>query len=88
MGYDKLRDFWKSGNDDRLVIMRKKKVGAIVIKKWLVTSIDKDMNNLGVYPDFFVKQISEDPRFVKIYENQDILIFSVPPAVQGETGSK
>jgi hypothetical protein len=87
MGYDKLRDFWKADNEQRLATLRKRKVGAIVVKKWLVAPIDKNMNNLGVYPDFFVKQVSEDPRFAKAYENQDVVIYSVPAPEHAETNS-
>ncbi|MDD4869642.1 MAG: hypothetical protein PHR77_03710 [Kiritimatiellae bacterium] len=78
MGHDRLRDFWKAGRDQRLAILQEMEVGAIVVKKWLVAPIDKDMNNLGVYPDFFVKDIARDRRFIMIYENPDITIYSVP----------
>lgn len=87
MGYDKLRDFWKANNEQRLAMFRKRKVGAIVIKKWLVAPIDAQMNNLGVYPDFFVKQITGDPRFVKVYENRNIVIYKVPPVAETGTDS-
>ncbi len=87
MGINRLRDFWRGNNDERIQTLQKNKVGAIVIKKWLVAPIDKNMNNLGIYPDFFVKQIAEDQRFVRTYENQEIMIYSVPPLQQAETNN-
>lgn len=74
-----LRDFWRNNNDTRLKILWRRRIGAIVIKKYLVTSVDPDITNLGVYPDFFVRQIADDPRFTRVFENDAVVIYHVPP---------
>lgn len=74
-----LRDFWQASNDDRLKILHKVGLGAIVIKKYLVSPIDPAMNNLGVYPESFVRDIEGDPRFVRVLDNPDVTIYQVPP---------
>ena len=35
------------------------------------------INNLGVYPTFFVEEISEDSRFKKVFENDSVLIYEI-----------
>jgi hypothetical protein len=77
LGY-RLRDFWKGDNDERIAILQKRKVGAVVIKSHLVGEIDAEMNNLGVYPTYFVDDLESDDRFIKVYENKAVRIFSVP----------
>ncbi|MDE0839116.1 MAG: hypothetical protein OSB41_08680, partial [Kiritimatiellae bacterium] len=77
LGY-RLRDFWSGNNDERIALLNKRKVGALVVKSHLVGEIDADMNNLGVYPSPFVKDIEADPRFIKIFENSAVRVFSVP----------
>jgi hypothetical protein len=73
-----LRDFWRTDNDTRLVMLQKYKIGAIVIKKYLVAPVDADIMNLGVYPDYFVKAIRNDGRFRKVFANNAVLIYAVP----------
>ncbi len=73
-----LRDFWRADNDTRIEILVRNKVGAIVIKKHLIASVDESITNLGVYPDYFVRDIEKDRRFVKVFENKDITIYTVP----------
>lgn len=75
-----LKKFWTSDNDARILILRKQAIGAIVIKKHLVGTIDRNMNNLGIYPDFFVAQIDRDPRFRRVLDNRDVTIYLAPPA--------
>jgi hypothetical protein len=77
LGYH-LRDFWSGNNDERIALLHKRKVGAVVVKTHLVGEIDADMNNLGVYPTSFVQDIEADPRFTKVFENNAVRIFSVP----------
>lgn len=73
-----LRDFWRADNDTRIEILVRNKVGAIVIKKNLVATVDDEITNLGVYPDYFARDIENDRRFIKVFENKDIVIYSVP----------
>lgn len=79
LGY-RLREFWKNDNDSRLALLRKRGIGDIVIKKHLVGPVDKNITNLGLYPDYFIDQVARDPRFEKIFENDAVLICRVPPA--------
>jgi len=73
-----LRTLWKGNNDQRIALLRKHVVGAIVIKKHLIGKIDQGMENLGIYPDYFVKDIECDSRFRKVLDNKDILIYLMP----------
>lgn len=73
-----LRSFWKGDNDRRLELLWKFKIGAIVVKKHLVGKIDPEMNNLGIYPDYFVKDLDSDSRFRKVLENRDVIIYRLP----------
>ena len=77
LGY-RLREFWRGSNDRRLEILRKYKVGAVVVKKHLIAPVDVAITNLGVYPPEFVNDLRSDARFSKIFENQELLIFLVP----------
>jgi hypothetical protein len=81
-----LRDFWQDDNDGRLARLHEHGVGAIVVKKYLVGRLDEEMNRLGVYPVSFVKDIEGDPRFRKVFENEDVKIFNLPLAVEQEKG--
>jgi len=78
LGY-RLRDFWRADNDKRLAMIRQYGIGAIVVKKHLIAQVDEEMTNLGVYPIQFVEDLRVDKRFVKSFENDDLLIF-LPPA--------
>jgi len=73
-----IRELWKGNNDQRLELLRKHGVGAIVVKKHLVGKIDAEMENLGVYPDYFVKDIDSDTRFEKVLDNKDVTIYRLP----------
>lgn len=73
-----LRDFWHADNDERLVMLHKHAIGAIVIKKNLIAPVDPDITNLGVYPDYFVNDIRKDDRFRAVFENNKIVVFQVP----------
>jgi len=73
-----LRSFWRADNDLRMAILRKFGVGAVVIKKQLVAPVDKNITNLGVYPDYFVRDMRKDSRFAKVFENSAVLILQVP----------
>lgn len=71
----KLRDFWWGDNDYRLGLLAKNQIGAIVVKKHLVSSVDQAITNLGVYPDYFVHDLEKDPRFHKVFENSCASIY-------------
>lgn len=72
-----LREFWRGDNDTRIKMLEKYNIGAIVVKKHLISPVDDDITNLGVYPPEFVDDIEEDRRFTKTFENRDLIIFSV-----------
>ena len=82
-----LRKFWKADNNQRLDMLHAKEIGAIVIKKHLVGVIDPKMENLGVYPDFFVRDMDTDARFKKVLDNRHVTIYRVP-AIDRSTGVK
>ncbi|MCW5198261.1 hypothetical protein VU06_00750 [Desulfobulbus sp. F3] len=73
-----LREFWRADNDLRLEILRRFGIGAVVIKKHLIAPVDEQITDLGVYPDYFVKDIRNDERFFKIFENSAVIIFQIP----------
>lgn len=73
-----LREFWRVDNTDRIKMLHRYHIGAIVIKKYLVAPVDNQLSNLGVYPDFFIQQLKKDPRFSLVFENNVTLIFQVP----------
>ncbi len=73
-----LKNFWKADNDTRLRMLEKFRIGAIVIKKYLIGMVGSNIINLGIYPVRFVQEIERDPRFRKVFENGSILIFQVP----------
>jgi len=75
-----LRSFWRADNNKRLDILHAKGIGAVVVKKHLIGTIDPQMHNLGLYPDFFVKDLDSDARFRKALDNKDITIYRVPIA--------
>jgi len=76
LGY-RLREFWRGDNDYRLELLRKFNIDAIVVKKYLIAQVDPEITNLGVYPYYFVKEIDQDSRFVKIFENNKYIIYRV-----------
>jgi hypothetical protein len=73
-----LRSFWLGDNDLRLAVLHRFGIGAVVIKKDLVSPVDSQITNLGVYPDFFVQDLKQDERFRKVFENKAVLIFDIP----------
>jgi ABC-type multidrug transport system fused ATPase/permease subunit len=83
----RLREMWTSDNELRLTILRQHEVGAIVVKKHLIAPVDRDMNNLGVYPPSFVADLRADSRFRVLFENEAAVIFEVPQVPVERTGS-
>ena len=73
-----LREFWKGDNDARIAMLQRYRIGAVVIKKYLVGPVDDAITDLGVYPDYFVRDIKRDSRFRKVFDNTAISIFLVP----------
>ncbi|MHA1369903.1 MAG: hypothetical protein ACTSRA_09350, partial [Promethearchaeota archaeon] len=53
-------------------------IGAVVVKKHLVAPVDPEIINLGVYPDYFVRDLRNDSRFKNVFENDGVVIFEVP----------
>ena len=78
-----LKEFWHAGNNKRIELLRRFRVGAIVIKKNLIGKVGRNIVNLGIYPEYFVKEIASDHRFTKIFENRSVAIFLVPGAKEG-----
>ena len=72
-----LREFWRANNDLRLEVLRRFHIGAIVVKKYLVAPVDKEITNLGVYPDYFVRELRQDERFRPVFENNAVIIFTI-----------
>ena len=79
LGY-KLRDFWKGNNDTRIKMLSDYHVGAIVIKKHLIAAVDEKITNLGVYPDYFVRDLQNDSRFNRVFDNSAVSIYTFPIA--------
>jgi len=74
----KLREFWRGKSDFRIKMLNEHGVNTIVIKKHLIASVSDAITNLGVYPDYFVKDLKMDDRFKKIFENDGVIIYRVP----------
>ena len=72
-----LREFWQADNDLRIAILRSFDVGAVVVKKYLIAPVDQEITNLGVYPDYFVRDIQQDDRFRTVFENKVVHIFKI-----------
>jgi hypothetical protein len=79
-----LRDFWRADNEQRLALLRRFRIGAVVVKKSLIAPVDENITNLGVYPDYFVRDLRSDQRFRKVFENSEVLIVELPETVQGQ----
>jgi len=77
LGY-RLREFWRGDNDMRIRMLHDYHIGAIVIKKWLISDVDEAITNLGVYPTRFVSDIRQDDRFTLAFENNDVAVYTVP----------
>jgi hypothetical protein len=73
-----LREFWKGDNDTRITMLKQFRIGAVVIKKHLIADVDDAITNLGVYPIYFVRDVERDRRFLKLFENNDVIIFKTP----------
>lgn len=73
-----LRDLWRADNDERIRMFHQYGIGAVVVKKHLIVPLDSEMNNLGVYPPAFVSDLQNDGRFKKTFENEGIVIYTVP----------
>lgn len=81
LGY-RLRDFWRMDNDQRLKLLQENRVGGVVVKKYLIGDVDENITNLGVYPRYFIGDIAKDSRFVKVFENELLLIYTVPAVIE------
>ncbi|MBA4388442.1 MAG: hypothetical protein C0404_10710 [Verrucomicrobia bacterium] len=77
LGYE-LRDLWRGNNDERIRLLQKYKTGVVIVKKNRIKAVSPDTVDLGVYPESFVNDIRQDPRFTKLFENSAVIIFLVP----------
>jgi len=77
-----LRDFWRADNDSRIKTLQEFGIGAVVIKKHLVAEVDDNITNLGVYPTWFVEDLRNDKRFVRLFENSQVVIYQIPNSVE------
>ncbi|HEA65658.1 MAG TPA: DUF2304 family protein [Desulfobacterales bacterium] len=82
----RLREFWRADNDARIQMLHRMGIGAVVIKKHLIAEVDPEIINLGVYPTFFVEDLRKDDRFEKVFENEGVIIFKVPPIKASSSG--
>lgn len=76
LGY-RLREFWRADNNQRLAMLDRYGIGAVVVKKHLIAPVNKEITNLGIYPPEFVDDLREDQRFSKGFENEELLIFYI-----------
>lgn len=76
LGYQ-LRDFWRADNDERVRLLERYHVSVVVIKRHLVSTVNEQITNLGVYPVQFVKDIDDDLRFEEIFSNRELIMYSV-----------
>jgi ABC-type multidrug transport system fused ATPase/permease subunit len=76
LGY-RLREFWRADNDTRIKMLIENGVGAIVIKKYLISSVDDKITDLGVYPNYFYEELKGDQRYLKEFENESIIIYQL-----------
>lgn len=83
-----LRDFWRADNALRAEVLHKFRIGAVVVKKHLVAPVDKDITDLGVYPDYFIKDLRQDSRFRKLFENSAVVVFQTPSLPQDRKESE
>ena len=74
----KLREFWRGDNDFRIKLLNDFHIDTIVIKKHLIAPVSEAIINLGVYPDYFERDLKKDSRFKKLFENDDVIIYRVP----------
>jgi hypothetical protein len=74
-----LREFWGADNDGRLQMLHQYYVGAVVIKKDRISQTGREPVSLGAYPVHFVNALKNDPRFERIFENEGVIIYRVPP---------
>lgn len=74
----RLRELWKGDNNTRISMLQQSSIGAVVIKKHLIAEVDDAITNLGVYPTYFVKDMEKDGRFLKLFDNEAVIIYQVP----------
>jgi hypothetical protein len=77
---NRLQEFWTADNDARLGILRERKIGAIVVKTSRIGKLDKQVANLGIYPDAFLRDINRDRRFRKVLQNGEVIIYRIEEA--------
>lgn len=68
---------WEMTNDQRLELLRAVDVTLLVFEKSRIVETT-NVYAEGVYPLQFVKSIQGDPRFRKVLDNHELLIFEVP----------
>ncbi|WP_458777039.1 ArnT family glycosyltransferase [Desulforhopalus sp. 52FAK] len=76
LGYQ-LRDFWRGDNDRRIGLLQRYDVSMVIVKKHLISPVDEEITNLGVYPVTFVNEISSDARFDLVFSNSELLMYKV-----------
>jgi hypothetical protein len=82
LGY-KLREFWHGDNNFRITLLNNYGISLIVVKKHLIAPVSEEIINLGVYPDYFIRDLEKDTRFEKLFENNGIIIYRVPSTSRG-----
>jgi len=77
LGY-RLRDFWRADNDERIRMLQDRGIAMIIVKKNRIRPVGADTHDLGVYPRSFAEDVDSDTRFGKVYENSEVIIYTVP----------
>lgn len=75
----RLREFWRADNDRRIALLREHHVGAVVVKKHLIRDVDERVIDLGAYPPAFIRDLEQDPRFERVFDNEAASVFLLPP---------
>jgi len=64
-----LSEFWQSPSEDILRALKKREIGALVIKKHLIRDVPLDTDNMGVYPLKFTRDLESNPFLTKKFSN-------------------
>lgn len=73
-----LHEFWRADNDERIRMLTRRGMRHVIVKKYKIRPVGPDTIDMGVYPQAFVDDLARDPRFEKVLENKDVIIYRVP----------
>jgi hypothetical protein len=84
----RIREFWRANNDQRINMLHQFNIGAVVVKKHLISKSGIGLGGLGGYPERFVSDLTNDPRFEIVLENDGVIIFKTPGLAKARLGRK